>query len=363
MPASGPRAPAPNVGRGARNQAGDTDAAEQRCADICGALRHQLAIGAVTAPGHAVGDHRRQQRFDGREQRKRDRIRQHRFRLRERERRQRGRGQFARDAAETTADGFDWQRQCSRRDRRERDRDQDAGPGRPPAPQARDDGDADESDAKRGRIDGVKAIRQRGELRHELARLFPRERDACEIAQLARKDDHGDTGGEADRDGIGDELDVGADAQQARGDQHYTCHHGGEDDAVDAMPLRRHRDQHDEGARGAADLEPAAAEQRHDEAADNRSVEPAIRCHAGGNRNRHRQRKRDDRDREARKHIGAEIREAIAFAPDGNELWQIEFGKGRLTKVVQLACVFARDAHAHNAPMHRAAACSGATVR
>ena len=54
-----------DVGRGARDQAGDADAAEQRRADIGDALRHQLAIGAVTASGHAVGDHRRQQRLDG----------------------------------------------------------------------------------------------------------------------------------------------------------------------------------------------------------------------------------------------------------------------------------------------------------
>ena len=66
-----------DVGRGARDRAGDADAAEQRRADVGDALRHQLAIGAVAAPGHAVGDHRRQQRFDGAEQREGDRVGQH----------------------------------------------------------------------------------------------------------------------------------------------------------------------------------------------------------------------------------------------------------------------------------------------
>ena len=42
---------------------------------------------------------------------------------------------------------------------------------------------------------------------------------------------------------------------------------------------------------------------------------------------------------------------AVALAPDGDELWQIEFGKGRPTKLVQLACVFACDAHVANAPL------------
>lgn len=173
----------------------------------------------------------------------------------------------------------------------------------------------------------MKATRELGELRHELARLFPRERDAREIAQLARKDDHGDTGGEADRDRIGNELDVGANAQEARGDQDHARHHGGENDAVDAVPLRRHRDQHDESARRAADLEAAAPEQRHDEAAGDRRVESAIRRHARGDRDRHRQRQRNDRNGEARKDVGAEIRQPITFAPDGDELWQIQFGK------------------------------------
>ena len=121
-------------------------------------------------------------------------------------------------------------------------------------------------------------------------------------------------GGEADRDRVGNELDVGADPQQARGDQDHARHQGGEDDAVDAVPLRGRRDQHDEGAGRPADLEAAAAEQRHDEAADDSGVEPAVRRHARGDRDRHRQRQRDDGNRQAREHIGAEIREAVALA-------------------------------------------------
>ena len=68
-----------HIGRGARDGAGDADAAEQRRADIGDALRHQFAIGAMAAAGHAVGDHRRQQRFDGAEQREGDGIGQHRL--------------------------------------------------------------------------------------------------------------------------------------------------------------------------------------------------------------------------------------------------------------------------------------------
>ena len=51
-------------------------------------------------------------------------------------------------------------------------------------------------------------------------------------------------------------------------------------------------------------------------------VEPAVRRHAGGDGDRHRQRQRDDRDRQAGDDIGAEIREAVAFAQDRDELWR-----------------------------------------
>ena len=81
-----------DIGRGARDGAGDADAAEQRRADIGKALRHQFAIGAMPAAGHAVGDHRRQQRFDGAEQREGDRVGQHRPRLLQRERGHAGNG-------------------------------------------------------------------------------------------------------------------------------------------------------------------------------------------------------------------------------------------------------------------------------
>ncbi|MGC0323237.1 hypothetical protein ABIG06_003866 [Bradyrhizobium sp. USDA 326] len=58
------------------------------------------------------------------------------------------------------------------------------------------------------------------------------------------------------------------------------AHHGGEDDAVDAVTLRGRCDQNDERARRPADLEAAAAEQGGDEAADDGGIETAVRRHA-----------------------------------------------------------------------------------
>ena len=66
-----------DIGRGARDRAGDANAAEQSRADIGRALGHQFTIGAVPPSGHAVGDHRREQRFDRAQQREGDRAGQH----------------------------------------------------------------------------------------------------------------------------------------------------------------------------------------------------------------------------------------------------------------------------------------------
>ena len=100
-----------DIGGGARDGAGDADAAEQGGADVGDALRHQLAVGAVPPAGHAVGDHRREQRFDRAQQGEGQRGRQHRLHLREREGGQLRHRQAARNAAEARADGLDRQAQ------------------------------------------------------------------------------------------------------------------------------------------------------------------------------------------------------------------------------------------------------------
>ena len=131
---------------------------------------------------------------------------------------------------------------------------------------------------------------------------------------MTRKDDDGDAGRESDRHRIWDELDVGAEAQKAGRHQNCACHHRGEQYAIDAMALHGGGDQHDERTRRPANLKPAAAECGHQEAANDRCVQAAVRRGAGGNRNRHGKRQRDDRDGEAGNRVGAQVGEAVAFA-------------------------------------------------
>jgi hypothetical protein len=109
MPATGVRPPVLDVGRGARDGAGGGEAAEERGGDVGHALGDQFLVGVVAVVDLAVGDARRQQRFDGAEQGDGDRRRDQ---LAERGRQRAGQaegGQFLRDAVEAAADGFDRQ--------------------------------------------------------------------------------------------------------------------------------------------------------------------------------------------------------------------------------------------------------------
>ena len=53
------------------------------------------------------------------------------------------------------------------------------------------------------------------------------------------------------------------------------------------MPLDNRGNEHDEGARGPADLEAAAAKGGDEESADNRREQPALRADPGGDGNGH----------------------------------------------------------------------------
>ena len=132
------------------------------------------------------------------------------------------------------------------------------------------------------------------------------ERQAEEIVNLAGEDDDRDAGGEADGHRIGNEFDIGAEPQIAGRHQEHARHDGGEQHAVDAVALDGGGDEHDEGARRAADLKPAAAQERDQEAADDGGVEAAIRRDTRADGDRHRQRQGDDGDGETGENVGAQ---------------------------------------------------------
>ena len=131
-----------HVRRRARDRARHADAAEQTRRNVGGALRDELAVAAVPAARHAVGDDRRQQRLDRAEQREGNGARQHLAHLRPKSNvGQRRHRQPARNAAELRADRRDVELRARRDGRGARDGDQHARPLRAPPPHADDDGD------------------------------------------------------------------------------------------------------------------------------------------------------------------------------------------------------------------------------
>jgi len=263
----------PHIGGGPGDRAGDADAAEQGRCDIGHALGHQLAIGAVTPPAHAVRDHGRQQALDAAQQREGQRRRQDRCDFLERNRRQARRGQGWRDAAEAGADRLDRQVQQRRGDGGQADGDQEGRPMRPETADGDDGRDREGSDADRRQVRGRQRLAQRLELGDERPRLLAGERQAEKLLDLAGEDDDGDAGGEADRDRKRDVFDEGAEPQQPDREQDESRKHGGEQQALHPMLLDRRGDEHDERARRPADLEPAAAQSGDDEADDDRRIE------------------------------------------------------------------------------------------
>ena len=112
----GPVRAGAHVGRRARDRARDADAAEQARRDVGDALRHELAVRAMPAARHAVGDDGRQQRLDRAEQRERDGIGSTACSFAQPRSRQRRQRQRARNAAELRADRRDRQVEGARRD-------------------------------------------------------------------------------------------------------------------------------------------------------------------------------------------------------------------------------------------------------
>jgi hypothetical protein len=115
-----------------------------------------------------------------------------------------------------------------------------------------------------------------GELRDELGRLVC-QFEPEQVLELACENDRRDAGREPGRHRIGDVFDVGAEPEEADHDHDRTRHQGGEHQPVITVTLHGRGNHNDERARRPADLHPAAAEQRHQKAADDRGVEPPLR--------------------------------------------------------------------------------------
>ena len=102
-----------------------------------------------------------------------------------------------------------------------------------------------------------------------------------EVFYLRGENRDGDTAGESHDDGVGDELDDGAQMQHSEEDEEGTCHQSGNGEPLEAILLDDAIDDDDEGTRRSANLHLAASEQRDDESRHDSGDDTLLWCHSG----------------------------------------------------------------------------------
>lgn len=152
------------------------------------------------------------------------------------------------------------------------------------------------------------------EVRGDVAHL-----ESEQIAELRRKNDERDAGGEADRDRVRDELDDRAHAREAHDDEKDAGHEGGRREAVVAVLLHDGVHDDDEGARGPADLNAAPGERGDDESTNDGGEQSLLGFDTGCDRERERQRQRHHADDQAGAQVLHEQGLGVTLAEYGDE--------------------------------------------
>ena len=249
----------------------------------------------MAAGDHPVGHHRRQQRFDRREEGDHERRGEQLGHPLDAHVRNRGHRQAAGQFAELAADRLDRKREDHGRSRHRADREDETWEARV-KPLERDyqhqRGDAC---GNRDPVGAGPGGPQRRHLGQEVGRQVIGG-DPGEILQLAACDDDRDADGEPVDHRLGHVGDEVPGSQQARDEQDYARHQRREHEPVVAVLGDHAVDDHDERARGPADLDPAAAECGDKKPGDDRGHQPRGRVRARSDRDRDAQRQRHHRD-------------------------------------------------------------------
>ena len=189
----------------------------------------------------------------------------------------------------------------------------------------------------RPEVDGVQTAEEAGGLFHGLNGLF-RVAHTEKVLPLSDEDGHGDTGGKAGGDGVGDEADQTAQLQNAHQDQDDARHDGGEGQPAHAVLRHDARHNGGKGGGGARDLHPAAAEEGDQEARDNGGVDALLRADAAGQRQRDGKGQCDDGHDDARYRVLGELLAGIGFQAGAEKLGAmvIPMGPGNTDKQLQM---------------------------
>jgi hypothetical protein len=180
-------------------------------------------------------------------------------------------------------------RELEQRDRRRREDERDDR-ARHPGHHAGDEqrgGERGAGQPNRDAIRGRERISDDGEPRQKVGR-HDLDRQAEQVFDLRRGDEHGDAVGEADHHGTGDELHRPPQSRQGEDDEQEARQQGDRPQPRNAVLTNDGRDDYDERARRASDLHSRAAQERHERATDDRGVDAGLRRYAGGDTERHR---------------------------------------------------------------------------
>ena len=173
------------------------------------------------------------------------------------------------------------------------------------------EGERGEPEAERRPVRRGQRRGERVHLAEELGRDFV-DRQAEEILDLGEEDHHGDAVGEADHHRQGDEADERAEPSRTEREEQQAGEHGchqqvrfavGGDDAIDDG---------NEGAGGAADLHPRAAQGEDEEPGDDGGPDAGRGRHATGDGKRHGERQRQHAHGGASREVGEELPAVIA---------------------------------------------------
>ena len=309
-----------DVGRRTGNRTRSRDTAKNRGKDVRHALAKKFGIGAVLGTGHTVGHNCRKQGFDGTENGNRECRLEHLLHhleanVRQVRSRETGRnvGLHA-DGHHAVARNRVVPAEDLHHDRRDDNRNQGAGYLRGDFRPQNADGEGHETNDDGIYINSVKGSRIELDLADGVGRVLGQKAQPKEVRDLAKRDNDGDTGGKAHRHGERDELDDGTELRKPENDEQNARKERRRCQAVVAVLAHDAVDNHDEGARGAANLEAGAAQQGNSKARDNRRVETPFRADAGGDGERDGERKRQNANDDTRHEVAHEVFLGVAPA-------------------------------------------------
>ena len=306
-----------DVGHRAGDGPGDGYSADEGDGDVGQSLADQLGVGVGARAGHTVGHCGREQRLDcpehgdgeGRGEEHVDGLHVKRECLQA--------GQLGLEFAEASPDCGHIAADAVEAKEVDGGGDQDYGHER--ARQAfrhlggeDDDGEGDKADGQRqpvniaqvGQVDAPFGDELRGDV------LQPQPE---EVVDLGGEDGQGDTGGEADDDGVWDELDDRAEPEKPHQHQYQSGHQCGQGETFKPEAGDDAVDDHDERAGGAADLHGVATEGRHHEAAEDGGHKADRGAHAAGDGKRDGEREGHDAHHHSGGEVGLELGGIVMF--------------------------------------------------